>query len=111
MATGMPPDQLDIQHQDRADGGAFFVEVDGKRLGEQTYRRLDGSRVVIDHTAVDPKLQGRGVAPAPESRCRLGPHHRHAHQRHLHVRQSAVRKGRLDPGRLRELTAAPPRFW
>jgi len=60
--TGMPPDQLDIRHEDGANGGAFFVELDGERLGEQTYRRVDGSHIVINHTAVDPKLQGRGIA-------------------------------------------------
>ncbi len=62
MAPGTAPDQLEIQHEDRSDGGAFFVEVNGERLGVQTYRRLDASRVVINHTVVDPKLQGRGVA-------------------------------------------------
>ena len=62
MATDTPPAPLEIHHEDRADGGAFFVEIDGERLGVQTYRRLDASHVVIDHTVVDPKLQGRGVA-------------------------------------------------
>src|SRR4051812_25854582 len=62
MATDTPAEPLNIRHEDRQDGGAFFVEVDGERLGVQTYRRLDASRVVINHTVVDPKLQGRGVA-------------------------------------------------
>jgi predicted GNAT family acetyltransferase len=62
MATDTPTAPLEVLHEDRADGGTFFVEVDGERLGVQTYRRLDPSHVVINHTVVDPKLQGRGVA-------------------------------------------------
>jgi predicted GNAT family acetyltransferase len=62
MATETLPAELNIAHEDGADGGAFFIEVDGHRLAEQTYRRVEGSHIVINHTAVDPKLQGRGIA-------------------------------------------------
>jgi predicted GNAT family acetyltransferase len=62
VATETLPAQLNIAHEEADGGGAFFIEVDGERLGEQTYRRVDGSHVVINHTAVDPKLQGRGIA-------------------------------------------------
>jgi len=58
----MAADALEIRH-DEADGdGEFFVAREGERLGELTYRRLDERRVIIDHTEVQPKLRGHGVA-------------------------------------------------
>ena len=38
------------------------VGTDGDRVAEQTYARLGPNRIVIDHTAVGPKLQGKGLA-------------------------------------------------
>lgn len=51
-----------IAHVEAAGGGAFVMEEAGRRIAEMTYRRLGDSRVVIDHTFVDPSLRGRGVA-------------------------------------------------
>jgi predicted GNAT family acetyltransferase len=54
--------ELQIRHEEVGDRGAFIVERDGERLGEQTYQRLGEHRIVIDHTEVSPALQGQGVA-------------------------------------------------
>ena len=43
--------QDDIRHQD----GAFFIEREGRRVAELTYRMM-GETAVVDHTWVDPKL-------------------------------------------------------
>lgn len=51
-----------VSHDEDGRGGVFLLERDGRRLAEMTYRRLDESRVVIDHTFVDPSLRGHGVA-------------------------------------------------
>jgi len=51
-----------ITHSGQAGGGVFALDREGRRVAEMTYRRLDGSRVVIDHTFVDPSLRGHGVA-------------------------------------------------
>lgn len=51
-----------VAHDDRKDGGVFFIEQDGKRVAEMTYRRLGDAHILIDHTLVDPGLRGKGVA-------------------------------------------------
>ena len=51
-----------VKHEEHGNGGVFFVEKDGARIAEMTYQRLGESRVVIDHTFVDPSLRGKGVA-------------------------------------------------
>lgn len=50
-----------IVHEERDHRGAFFIEQDGKRLAEMTYRRANAGLVVIDHTEVNPVLAGQGV--------------------------------------------------
>jgi len=51
-----------VQHEERDNHGVFFLEKDGARLGEMTYQRLGESRILVDHTFVDPALRGQGVA-------------------------------------------------
>jgi predicted GNAT family acetyltransferase len=51
-----------IQHEERNGKGAFFIEMEGSRVGELAYSRLGEKRVNIVHTEVGPRLQGRGVA-------------------------------------------------
>lgn len=51
-----------VQHQERSGGGIFLMEEDGVRVAEMTYQRLDAGHILIDHTFVDPKLRGGGVA-------------------------------------------------
>lgn len=52
----------DILHSEDGAGGAFWLEHEGRRVAEMTYRRLGASRVLVDHTFVDPRLRGQGVA-------------------------------------------------
>lgn len=49
------------QHEDAGRGG-FFVERDEVRLAEMTYARVNEKLVIIDHTFVDERLRGLGVA-------------------------------------------------
>jgi uncharacterized protein len=51
-----------ISHEEDGDDGIFFLERDGVRIAEMTYRRSSGSLILIDHTEVDPGLRGQGVA-------------------------------------------------
>jgi predicted GNAT family acetyltransferase len=55
------PEDDAIRHEDGA-RGAFFVEREGRRVAELTYRLL-GETAVVDHTWVDPKLRGGKLAP------------------------------------------------
>ena len=52
---------MDIAHIGTDNGGAFVVQAAGRRVGELTYTRRD-RQVVMDHTWVEPRLRGRGVA-------------------------------------------------
>jgi predicted GNAT family acetyltransferase len=47
----------DIKHKD----GAFFVERDGGRAAQLTYR-MEGNDAIVDHTFVDPKFRGGTLA-------------------------------------------------
>lgn len=51
-----------ITHIEQDNGGGFYLQRDGARIGEMTYRRIAAGHVTIDHTLVDPALRGRGVA-------------------------------------------------
>src|SRR4051812_38273003 len=55
-------DELEVRHEEADGRGAFFIERDGVRLALQTYVRTGLASVVIDHTEVEPPLQGHGVA-------------------------------------------------
>ena len=51
-----------IRHDDGDRNGIFFVEREGRRVAELTYR-MNGDTAVVDHTWVDPKLRGGRLAP------------------------------------------------
>src|ERR1700759_4224219 len=53
---------IEVQHREHDGKGAFFVMRDGHQLAEMTYKRETPDRVNIDHTLVDEKLRGLGVA-------------------------------------------------
>ena len=53
---------IEIQHQEEGGRGAFVVERDDIRLAEMTYARVTPQLVIIDHTLVDERLRGLGVA-------------------------------------------------
>jgi predicted GNAT family acetyltransferase len=55
-------EHLEVRHEEAGGRGAFFIAGEGRRIALQTYRRIDPQHVVIDHTEVDPSLQGRGIA-------------------------------------------------
>ena len=48
------------EHGDR--NGLFYVQREGRRVAELTYRML-GDTAVVDHTWVDPSLRGGKLAP------------------------------------------------
>jgi predicted GNAT family acetyltransferase len=54
--------QYAITHSQQGPRGEFFIEENGARIAQMTYRRLDATRVLIDHTHVEPRLRGRGIA-------------------------------------------------
>lgn len=51
----------EIRHEGRERDGSFFIERDGRRIAELTYRMM-GADAMLDHTWVDPAVRGRGDA-------------------------------------------------
>ena len=56
------PDLDPIRHDHTDRNGTFFIEREGRRVAELTYR-MTGDTAVVDHTWVDPKLRGGTLAP------------------------------------------------
>ena len=57
----MTAPKLDIRHDSDERHGAFFIEREGRRVAELTYRMMGGD-AMVDHTWVDPRLRGGGEA-------------------------------------------------
>ena len=53
--------ELEIKREESASKGAYFVEVDGKRVAEMTYSKAGSDRIIIDHTEVDDSMRGTGL--------------------------------------------------
>lgn len=51
---------MNIEHNKSESRGIFKAMDDGSKAGEMTYSRR-GEVMVIEHTEVDPKFQGKGV--------------------------------------------------
>jgi uncharacterized protein len=52
---------MNIQREEHGRKGAFFIDEDGEWVAEMTYLKSGDHTIVIDHTEVDPKLQGRNA--------------------------------------------------
>lgn len=50
-----------IKHSQTEKGGTFYYESEGKRLAAMTYVESGEKKIIIDHTEVDPSLQGQGI--------------------------------------------------
>lgn len=50
-----------IEHSDNGKKGIFYIEMDGKILGEMTYVWAGTDRIIIDHTEVDDVLKGKSA--------------------------------------------------
>ncbi len=51
---------MEIKKQDNGKKGAFYIEEGEERLAEMTYV-WSGDKIIIDHTEVSPKLEGKGI--------------------------------------------------
>jgi len=52
---------MEIKHSQSGSKGAFYIEQDGKRVGEMTYSVAGTGRIIIDHTEVGEELKGKGA--------------------------------------------------
>lgn len=52
---------MDIQREEHGRKGAFFIDEEGEWVAELTYFRSADNTITVDHTEVDPKLQGQNI--------------------------------------------------
>lgn len=53
---------MKIRHKQSDDKGMFYVEDKDGIVAELTYTALENNIITLDHTEVDKKLEGQGVA-------------------------------------------------
>ncbi len=53
---------LEIERHEEDDFGRYELRVDGTRAGELTYVRTVPDRLLVNHTFVDPRRRGLGLA-------------------------------------------------
>jgi uncharacterized protein len=54
---------LQVRRDDGGSRGSFYIEQDGRRIAEQTFKLgPDGKVAIIEHTGVDASLRGQGIA-------------------------------------------------
>ena len=54
-------DDLTISYAHKGHVGAWFIDLDGKRVGEMAYEDTAPDTITILHTEVGPELRGRGA--------------------------------------------------
>ena len=54
-------DNIEVKHDQTAKGGSFYYEVLGNRMAEMVYVMAGDKKMIIEHTEVNPSLEGRGV--------------------------------------------------
>jgi predicted GNAT family acetyltransferase len=52
---------MEIKHKQSETKGAFYIELDGKVVGEMTYSIAGPALIIIDHTEVGEELKGKGA--------------------------------------------------
>ena len=53
-----------ISHEEQGPRGEFFIMRGGKRIAEMTYRKADGTLIVIDHTELTAACAARELRGA-----------------------------------------------
>ena len=52
---------MTVQHKSKGRHGMFYVEEDGEVAAEMVYNSTSENKMIIEHTEVNPSLEGRGV--------------------------------------------------
>lgn len=51
-----------ILHKEENNKGIFYIEENGVKVAELTYKRTPDNKIVADHTWVTPEKEGQGIA-------------------------------------------------
>jgi uncharacterized protein len=52
---------MEVKIEQTHNRGEFYIEESGERLGRMIFSRPNPRRMIIEHTEVSPKLQGKGA--------------------------------------------------
>ena len=52
---------MTIKHSESGSKGRFYIDEDGRQLGEMTYSKAGDTMIIIDHTEVSEELKGQGA--------------------------------------------------
>jgi uncharacterized protein len=52
---------MEIKHKHSETKGSFYIELEGKVVGEMTYSIAGPELIIIDHTEVGEELKGKGA--------------------------------------------------
>lgn len=52
---------MEIKHEKASEGGRFYIDDNGSRAGEVTYKQTAPDTIDIDHTEVADKFRGEGL--------------------------------------------------
>lgn len=55
---------MDIQHREHGHKGSFYIEENGVQAAELTYVKNGETRMILDHTGVEPAYKGKGLGKA-----------------------------------------------
>ena len=53
--------EFEIENDESATKGAYFITEEGERIAEMTYSLAGTDRIIIDHTEVSDSLRGSGI--------------------------------------------------
>ncbi len=53
---------MTIEHNSDGKKGEFFITEDGKKIGSLVYVYAGETKIIIEHTEVDPSQEGKGYA-------------------------------------------------
>jgi predicted GNAT family acetyltransferase len=60
---------MNIQQEESGNEGLFFITEEDHELAEMVYQWDGDKRIIIDHTEVDPSLEGKGIGKALVARA------------------------------------------
>lgn len=52
---------MNISHEDNKHKGSFFILENDNRIAEVVYSWFSEDGIIIEHTEVDPSLEGKGI--------------------------------------------------
>jgi len=52
---------MQVKHHNTGDDGIFYIDEEGKRLGDMRYMVVNDNQMDIYHTEVEPEAEGKGL--------------------------------------------------